>query len=255
MESYNFRHLLSSLQSAWSIFMGVSVPEMPRISKLRILFLLYVCYCFAISTVFQAFFTSYLVESGFEEGFKSLDDVLKSNLVYGFNSALEFLFMQFDFVDPRIYTRPRVECSDLRKCVERLIFDRDIAAIVMRRCVNYVGIINGVDERNKMICFLENPSLSIHMASYLPKGSLLLNRINSVLRRYLESGMLNRYWSHLTWEEILKSNAKLGNISSEEFVPFSVSHLIPAFKVIIFGHVLSFILFLVEIFVGRLRAN
>jgi hypothetical protein len=71
----------------------------------------------------------------------------------------------------------------------------------------------------------------------------------------LEAGMLNRYWSHLTWEEILKSSAKLGNIRSEDYVPFSVSHLIPAFKVIIFGHVLSFILFFVEFFVGRVWAH
>jgi hypothetical protein len=235
--------------------MGVSVPEMPRISKLRILFLLYVFYCFAISTVFQAFFTSYLVESGFEEGFKSLDDMVKSNLVYGFNSALEFAFMQFDFVDTRLYSRPRVECPDLLKCAERVLFDRDIATIFSKRCVNYVGIINGVDEINKMICFLEKPSFSLFFASYLPKGSLFLDRINSVLIRYLEAGMLNRYWSHLTWKEILKSSAKLGNISSEDYVPFSVSHLIPAFKVIIFGHVLSFILFFVEFVVGRVWAH
>jgi hypothetical protein len=71
----------------------------------------------------------------------------------------------------------------------------------------------------------------------------------------MESGMLNRYWSHLTREEILKSSVKLGNISSEDFVPFSVSHLIPAFKVIIFGHVLSFILFSVEFVVGRVWAH
>jgi hypothetical protein len=253
MESYNFRHLSSCFHSAWAIIMGVSVPEMPRISMLRILFLLYVIYCFAISTVFQAFFTSYLVESGYEEGFKSLDDLVKSNLFYGFNSALEFLFLQFDFVDTRLYSRPRVECPDLLKCAERVLFDRDIATIFSRTCVNYVGIKNGVDERNRMICFLDDPSVSGYAAVYLPKGSLLLDRINSVLGRYLEAGMLNRYWSYLTWGEILKGSVNLGNINSEEFVPFSVSHLITAFKMILSGHVLSFILFLVELFVGRVR--
>jgi hypothetical protein len=112
---------------------------------------------------------------------------------------------------------------------------------------------NGFDEKSRMICFLENPSLSGNAAAYLPKGSLLLDRINSVLRRYLEAGLLNRYWSHLTWGEILKSSAKLGNTNSQDFVPFSVSHLILAFKVILSGHVLSFILFLVELCVGRVR--
>ncbi|PNF28758.1 hypothetical protein B7P43_G07003 [Cryptotermes secundus] len=253
MESYDFRHLSSSFHSAWAIILGVSVPVIPRTSMLRILFLLYVWYCFATSTVFQAFFTSYLVESGYEEGYKDLDDLVKSKLFYGFNTVLEFAFMQFDFVDTRLYNRPRVECPDVSKCAERVIFVRDMATIFSRTSVTYVAIKNGVEERSKMICFLEKPSLSGYVTAYLPRGSLLLDRINSVLRRYLEAGLLNRYWSHLTWGEILKSKHKFGNIGSEDFVPFSVSHLFPAFKVLLFGHVLSFILFLVELFVGRVR--
>ncbi|PNF28759.1 hypothetical protein B7P43_G07002 [Cryptotermes secundus] len=251
MESYDFRHLSSSFHCAWAIFMGVSVPVIPRTSKLRILFLLYVWYCFAISTVFQAFFTSYLVESGYEEGYKDLDDLVKSKLLYGYNSALEFLFTQFDFVDTRLYNRPRVACPNLLKCAERVLFDRDMATIFSRRCVNYVGIKNGVEENNKRICFLEHPSVSAYVSLFLPKGSLLLDRMNSVLSPYLEAGLLNRYWSHLTLEQILKSKNKFVNIDSEDFVPFSVSHLYPAFKVLLFGHLLSFILFLVELFVGR----
>jgi hypothetical protein len=206
-----------------------------------------------MSTVFQAFFTSYLVESGFEEGYKDLDDLVESNLFYGYNSVLEFAFMQFDFIDTRLYSRPRIECPDLRKCAERVIIDRDMATIFSRVSVNYIAILNGVEEKSRMICFLESPTYSGYAAAYLPKGSLFLDRINSVLRRYLEAGLLNRYWSHLTWGEILKSKQNFANINSQDFVPFSVSHLIPAFKVILFGHVLSFILFLVELSLDRVR--
>jgi hypothetical protein len=233
--------------------MGVSVPEMPRTSELRILFLLYVWYCFAMSTVFQAFFTSYLVESGHEVGFRTIDDVVKSNLFYGFNSALEFLFTQFGFADTRLYMRPRVECPDIPKCAERVIFDRDMFTVFSTVCVNYIAIVNSVDEKTRMICFLEKPSISLYFAAYLPKGSMFLDRINSVLRRYLEAGLLNRHWSHLTWGEILKRKKRLGNIKSDSFVPFSVPHLIPAFKVTIFGNILSFIVYLVELSVGRVR--
>jgi hypothetical protein len=253
VESYNFRHLSNCFQSAWAIILGVSLPEMPRTSELRILFHLYVCYCFAISTVFQAFFTSYLVESGYEEGYKDLDDLVNSNLFYGYNSVLEFAFMQFDFVDTRLYSRPRIECPDLLKCAERVIFDRDMSIIFSRTSVNYIAITNGVQEKSKMICFLDSPSLSGYAAAYLPKGNLFLDSINAVLRRYMEAGLQNRYWSHLTWGAILKSKKKWVSTNSEDFVPFSVSHLIPAFKVILFGHALSFILFLVELSVGRVR--
>jgi hypothetical protein len=252
MESHRFRHLASCFNYSWAIFMGVSLPQMPRTSSLRTLFLLYVCYCFAISTVFQAFFTSFLVESGYEEGFHSLEELFKSNLFYGFNTALEFLFSQFDFIDTRLYSSKRIECNDIAECAERVIFKRDMVTIYSKICVNYIGIKNGVDENSRMICYLEYPSVSGSAAAYLPKGSLLLDGMNSVLRRYLEAGLLNRYWSLLTWRERLKGNAKVDN-NSLDFVAFSVSHLTPAFKVLLFGHLLSFILFLVELSVNFLK--
>jgi len=61
-EAHTYRSLSHCFYNAWAVFMGVSVPQLPTTSILRIFFLLYVCYCFAISTVFQAFFVSYLVE-------------------------------------------------------------------------------------------------------------------------------------------------------------------------------------------------
>jgi hypothetical protein len=42
-ESKNLQTIPKCMYNAWSIFIGVSVPEMPRSLKLRIFFLIYVC--------------------------------------------------------------------------------------------------------------------------------------------------------------------------------------------------------------------
>jgi hypothetical protein len=252
MESYNFRFLSSCFNSAWAIFMGVSVSEMPRTSNLRILFLLYVCYCFAISTVFQAFFTSFLVETGYERGIQTLEELLQSDLFYGYNTALEFLFTQVAFGHTRLSSRPRAECLETRKCVEQVIFHRNMTTLFSKTCINYIASMNGVEEKNGMICFLDDGLASGNAAAYLPKGSLLLNRMNSVLMRYSEAGLSNRYWSLLTWGERLKSNATFGN-DNQDFVPFSISHLTPAFIILLSGYVLSFGFLLVELAAKLLR--
>jgi hypothetical protein len=253
MESYNFRHFSSCFHSAWAIFMGVSLPDMPRTSKLRILFFLYVCYCFAISTVFQTFFMSFLVETGYERGIETFEELLDSDLLYGYNTALEFVFMQVDFGNTKLFSRPRTECLEIRKCVEHVIFNRNMTTIFSKTCINYIASMNGVEEKNEMICFLGDRMAPGYAAAYFPKGNLFLNAVNPLLRRYLEAGLLNRYWSHLTWGERLKSSGKLGNIDSQDFVPFSVSHLTPAFSVLLSGYVFSFILLLVELAVKLLR--
>jgi hypothetical protein len=253
MESYSFRHLSGCFHSAWAIFMGVSVSEMPRTSKLRILFLLYVCYCFAISTVFQAFFMSFLVETGYERGIETFEELLESDLLYGYNSALEFLSMQVAFQYTRLYGRPRVECLEIRKCVEQVIFQRNMITLFSKTCIYYIASMNGIDEKSRMICFIDANMGAGNAAAYLPKGSLLLHGMSSFLRRYLEAGLLNRYWSLLTWRERLKSNAKVED--NNDFVAFSISHLSPAFVILLSGYVLSFALLLIELSVKFLRSQ
>ena len=45
-----------------------------------------------MSTVFQAFFTSYLVEPGYGKKFETFDDLLNSSVSYGYNDGIEMIF-------------------------------------------------------------------------------------------------------------------------------------------------------------------
>jgi len=54
--THTYQSLSSCFQNTWAVFLAVSVPQQPTTSSLRDFFFLYVCFCFAISTVFQAFF-------------------------------------------------------------------------------------------------------------------------------------------------------------------------------------------------------
>ena len=85
---HTYKSLSHCLYNAWTVFIGVSVPQQPTSSSVRVFFFLYVCFCFAISTVFQAFFVSYLVEQKYEGKLETLDDLLDSDLVYGYLPAL-----------------------------------------------------------------------------------------------------------------------------------------------------------------------
>ena len=53
-----------NLYSIWAIFTSVSVPRMPKTTIFRILFLAWLYNSIILSTIFQSFFTSFLIESG-----------------------------------------------------------------------------------------------------------------------------------------------------------------------------------------------
>jgi hypothetical protein len=60
------------------------VTEQPISDKLRLGYLLFVWYSCAVSTVFQTFFTSVLVDPGMKKQISSIDELLSSGLEYGY---------------------------------------------------------------------------------------------------------------------------------------------------------------------------
>ncbi|KAJ4431195.1 hypothetical protein ANN_19792, partial [Periplaneta americana] len=248
-DSINFRFMNLSLYNAWGIFLGVSVPEMPNSWKLRMIFLLYVCYSFVISTVFQAFFTSYLVEPGYGKKLETLDDVLKSNLKFGFNSAVELAASTMDYREIGMFSSSRrVECSDLKKCLERIIYKRDITTIAagvynytennkipasrsvdcndMVNCMKKVILVRdvatisapkaahytastlGLNDETRAVCFLEERLIFAGSAALLSKGSPLLPRLNTYIRRTFEGGLADKLWGETKHIAILTSEKR-----------------------------------------------
>ena len=84
----------------------------------------------------------------------------------------------------------------------------------------------------------------------LNKGSYLLTKLNSHLRRCIEGGLLETYWSNLIHNLSLKTDM----ISEpSDFVVFGLNHLGPLFILLIFGYCLSAIIFLGELIVNQLK--
>ena len=62
-ETHTYQSLSHCFHNAWAVFVGVSVPQQPTTSSLRVFFFMYVCFCFVVSVIFQAFFVYYQVET------------------------------------------------------------------------------------------------------------------------------------------------------------------------------------------------
>jgi len=252
-EAHTYRSLSHCFYNAWAVFMGVSVPQPPTTSNLRIFFLLYVCYCFAISTVFQAFFVSYLVEPEYDNKIETLDELLNSDIIYGYNTGLDITFQSVPYPELSEFNQRkklRDDCDDTTKCVERMITKGDIASIIFPMYASYLASEMGIVDVSKVICSLEETIIYSNIIILFKKGNPLLDRVNVLLRRCLEAGLLELHWSELQHRARLRSGGKLREDSSDMFVPFAVSHLMPAFVVLVVGNILSSVVFIVELISG-----
>jgi len=254
-ETHTYQSLSYSFQNAWAVLVGVGVPQQPTTTSVRVFFFLYVCFCFAISTVFQAFFVSYLVEPKYEKKIETFDELLDSDLVFGYNQ----MFLHFkdnvgwsEFVNFFDQKTRKEMCLDVYSCVKQMITKRDMAfscsQIVAAYCAREMGIVD-VD---KTICPLDEASVSGTIVALFKSGNPLLDRFNILMRRYLEAGLLERLWAELQHRAALIGEDRLRDADGETYFAFSVSHLLPAFVVLLLGTVFSLVVFVVETIVNCL---
>jgi len=255
-EAHTYQSLSSCFQNTWAVLVAVSVPQQPTRSSLRSFFFLYVCFCFAISTVFQAFFVSYLVEPKYEKKIETLDELLNSYLVYGYYPALHFAFSTVEhpeFISFSERKELKEDCSDMRKCVERMITKRDIAIVNDPVLATYIAKELGTVDVSKFLCPQDETLISGFGIILFKKGNPLLDSFNIPMSRYLEAGFLERLWAELLHRASLRRRGRFREAHGGMFFAFSFSHLLPAFVVLLVGTVFSSVVFIGELVVNCLN--
>jgi len=237
------------MYNAWSIFIGVSVPEMPRSWKMRIFFLIYVCYCFAMRTVFRtSFFVSNLFqEPGYEDKISTFQELLDSSVNYGFIAAVEYGMTTMEFSDHLQFPHTRrVDCTNLKTCLMRMMTDGDVATISTAQYANYIFNELAYQGGMNSPCSLDENFIYGSSVALFTKGSPLLNQFNKLIRRCLEGGLVLRYWIQLNHEALLRDRTKYDEDGSNMYFVFTLSHMLPAFSVLGFGYLCSTIVCIAE---------
>ena len=75
----------------------------------------------------------------------------------------------------------------------------------------------------KVICSLDEIFVSGALTLLFKKGNPLLDRFNTLMRRYLEAGLLENLWTELQHGASLKSVGRLGKAASDIFRVLSFS--------------------------------
>ena len=249
-ESIAYRKLSQCYSIAWAVFLGVSVAEMPRTFRVRIFFFLFVCYSFAINTVFQAYFTSFLIEPTFEKQIHTFDELISSKIPYLEHPSMEQMAVNMNYDKHTKLTGRRERCLDYKQCLSRFLDGEKVTMLNLDFWIEYTACTSGRGQVS--LCAIDENEFSFDFTMYLSKGSLFMDRFNVLIQRCLEAGLGNKYWSQLTWNLTLQRSHEHGGgdvaSSNNVYFAFTVFHLRVAFCLLAFGCALSSIVFIAELF-------
>jgi hypothetical protein len=203
-----------------------------------------------MSTVFQAFFVSYLVEPAYEKKIETFDELQSSDIIYGYHPYIEYFTRTMSYPEFEKFSeskKPREDCSDVLKCTQRTITKGDMLSVTVPKYATYVASEMVISDKSRVICYLDETIISTGVVIIFKKGNLFLDRFNVFIRRYLEAGFLEKQWSEMKHLARIRSRDKLTEADDGMFVIFSVSHLTPAFVVLISGYIWSSVVFITEL--------
>jgi hypothetical protein len=125
-ECQGYKTLTSSLTNVWAVFLGLSVSTMTHAPSLRSLFLSWVCFSLAFSTVLQAFLTTYLIDSGYKTSIQNIDELLDSGIMLAYQPEHNYFIENGDDKESMIVKRFLVNCPSYEVCMDWVKYQKNI---------------------------------------------------------------------------------------------------------------------------------
>ncbi|KAJ9594780.1 hypothetical protein L9F63_013912 [Diploptera punctata] len=251
LEIANYESGLMCFYCMWAVILGVSVPNMPRTSAVRWLFLLFVWYAFIMNMLFQTFFTSYLVNPGIIDHVHTIDELLDSGIQMGYYKEAETSYFA-DESDPisEIIKSRSEDCSskEYKKCLLKVIVDKDYSSLRSELYADHF-VKTMMPSRKKPLCSLDDRFRSYYIAIYTKKNLPFLDPIKTCLNYLTAGGIGEKIFSEFkySWKYQVSPDAELYDHEEKEYFIFNVSHLIIGFYILASGFTVSFIAFICEI--------
>ena len=245
-----YKTLTSSLTNIWAVILGVSVSTMPRTPSLRSLFLAWVCFSVAFSTVFQAFLTTFLIDSGYKTPIQNMDELFDSGIKLAYPLGFGFLVEKDDDTGVSDIQKNYFKCKSLVICLNWVKYHKNASFLLAdMKAEDYYDNGDFVGENSKpLVCRLEDGEFYIPgLTMVIFHGDPLMRRVNEIIDSVVAAGMYN-YWISLRKHWVKLHSRKIAIVHPlDGYYSFNIYHMQPAFYILFMGWCLRTLCFLVEI--------
>jgi hypothetical protein len=257
-EWQGYKTLTSSLTNIFAVMLGVAVSTMPRTPSLRSLFLAWVCFSVAFSTVFQAFLTTFLIDSGYKRPIRNRDELFASDIKFAYLPGHNYIFKYGDEKEISKILRKNVNCPSAEVCLEWAMYHKNMSILmadgfadILYRNGSFFG-----ENSEPLVCKLED-GVYYHtgITMLLLQKDPLLRRISEIIDRVVEAGIYN-YWISLIFHGNKILSRKIAMVHPlDGYYSFNLYHMQTAFYLLFMGWCLSVLCFVVEFLYNRILSK
>jgi hypothetical protein len=228
---------------------------MPRTPSLRSLFLAWVCFSIAFSTVFLAFLTSFLVDSGYKKPIKNMDELFGSGMKLGYGALSSFFFDISDETQISNVIRNEANCPSPDVCLDWALSHKNVSLPMTDfafQLFSTIGAFSG-EKGEPLLCKVhDGVFFNTGVVMLMLYNDPLLKRVNEIFDRVVEAGLYNYWISQVVNDQGIRRQQLAAVNVLDDYYSFSLYHMQPAFYMFMMGLCLSVFCFVVELFSYRL---
>jgi hypothetical protein len=205
--------------------------------------------------VFQAFLTTFLVDSGYKTPIQNMDELFASGIKF----ALQGNNLEVgDETEVSEVQRRRVNCPSYWGCVEWAMYQKNVSVALIDIEAEYrYAIGEFIDENSKpLLCRIEDGVIfPVCYTMLMIHGDPLMRRVNEIINRVVEAGLYN-HWVSLEFNQRKIYFHKIGIVQPlDGYYSFNLYHMQTAFYLILMGWCLSALCFIIEVLYNRVSST
>lgn len=247
-ELSTYKSVSNSFQNVLSLALGVAVRFPPKTYLVRVFLYIWIVATMFFDIEYTTYMISTLTSSKYEEQIKTLEDILKYDLDLYINQN-SMIYLNGSNRLMRGVLKKWKNCMDMHHCLSKVAYKRNAAVCIPRHYQQHAFNKYKTSKGNPLLYCFEDNIVSYPVVMYMTKGYPFLERINELIESVKGAGLIEMWekriyegrWYNTTLEDHDEEGPKWMNIS----------HLEGAFIVLIFGHLLSLLVFFGEIFWHR----
>jgi hypothetical protein len=201
--------------------------------------------------VFQAFLTTFLINSGYKTPIQNINELFDSGIKLAYPPEYSYIFENGDEKIAENVQRNHVNCSSYEVCVNWAKYHKNVS-ILMPDIIAEVNYASGnfVGENSEpLLCRLEDGVVFSYGKSMLMiHGNPLMRRVTEIVNRVFEAGLYN-YWISLNRNMHKILSRKIAIVHPlDGYYSFNLYHMQTVFFLLLIGWCLSAFCLIVELF-------
>jgi hypothetical protein len=214
-----------------------------------------VCFSIAFSTVFQAFLTTFLIDSGYKTPIRNMHELFNSGMKLAYDPLHSYVFENANETEISNVRRNQANCPSIEVCMDWAQYYKNVSVFYADNYFKY-QFDNGYyvgGNREPILCRVDDGVfLNTETVMVMFYGEPLLKRINDIFGRVVEAGLIKFWVSHFVYEYKI-SVQKIAILNPlDEYYSFNLYHMQPAFYLFLMGLCLSVFCFVIELICYRL---